>query len=111
MFWSAGNDGGITRWDALAGVARGSQVVCRYGKVTAMDTDEHGRVYVGGQDGSLSVVDPDTLDVLTTRRFDSAVVTLDIVPDIHLLTVGLASGSVMTIDLTRGLGALSLIHI
>lgn len=104
MFWSAGNDGGITRWDALAGVARGSQVVCRYGSVTAMVTDSYGRVYVGGQDGSLTVVDPDDLAVLSVRRFDSAVVTLDIVTDVHLLVVGLASGQIFTVDVVRGLG-------
>lgn len=104
MFWSAGNDGGITLWDALAGVARGSQVICRYGKVTAMVTDSYGRVYVGGQDGSLTVVDPDNLGVISDRRFDSAVVTLDIVPDLELLIVGLARGQILTIDVSHGLG-------
>lgn len=101
MFWSAGNDGGITLWDALAGVARGSKVVCRYGKVTAMVTDSRGHVYVGGQDGTLSVIDPDSLEILSSRNFDSAVVTLDEIPGLHLLVLGLASGRVSTLDISH----------
>lgn len=97
MFWSAGNDGGITRWDALAGVARGSQVVCQYGKVTAMATDSYGRVYVGGQDGSLSAVDPDSLEILTTRKFNSVVASVDHAPDLNLLVLGYANGHIATL--------------
>lgn len=103
IFWSAGNDGAITRWDALAGVARGTKVICRYGMVTAMVTDQLGRVYVGGQDCSLSVVDPDTLDFASPRLFESAVTSLDLIPELHLLIVGLASGMVQTLDLGSGL--------
>jgi WD40 repeat protein len=107
VFWSAGNDGGITRWDALAGVARGSHVVCRFGKVTSMVTDAYGRVYVGGQDGSLTLVDPDTIETLGSIRFNSAVVTLDMVVALNLLILGLASGQVLTIDVTHGLTGLT----
>lgn len=103
IFWSAGNDGGLTRWDALAGVARGSQVISRYGKVLSLATDSHGRVYVGGQDGSLSVVSPEQLDITSTRKFDSAVTTMAVIPDLQRLILGLASGHVYSLDISHGI--------
>lgn len=103
IFWSAGNDGGVTRWDAAAGLARTSRIVCRYGGVTSMVADDQGHLFVGGQDGSLALVDADNLDVLSSRSFDSAVTALEILPELALVVVGLADGSVLTIDVTRGL--------
>ncbi|GED98951.1 WD40 repeat domain-containing protein [Gordonia crocea] len=101
-FWSAGNDGGITRWDAIAGVARESRMVCRYGRVTAVATDGYGRVLVGGQDGSLSLVAPDGSHVMESRTFDSEVTAIDVVAELHLAVIGLASGHVYTLPIAHG---------
>lgn len=103
IFWSAGNDGGVTRWDALAGVARGSELISRYGKILCLATDTSGRVYAGGQNGALTVIDPDELKIITTQQFDSAVTTIGIIPEQDRLVLGLASGHVHTMNIAHGL--------
>ena len=101
---SGGNDGVVTRWDAMSGVARASVPICRYGAVLALASSRNS-LLVGGQDGSLTLLDETAMEVRTSRMFESAVVALDAIEGTDFVLVGLASGEIDLIDLSRGLAA------
>lgn len=85
--WTAGADGGVTRWDLGSGEAQGTASVCRYGGAAALALGQRKALVVGCQDGSVVLLDAVTLELRRRVQLDVAVTSLCVVPGVDGLVI------------------------
>jgi WD40 repeat protein len=97
---SCGDDGVVRLWDARTGLLRGLFELPEHRLWCTAFSPDCATVVVGGESGSLYVVDPEPLDSTQQRRScgDNGLLNLDFSPDGKVLAVAERHGTIRFLD-------------